>query len=114
MDVADLRPIEIPASSALAFAAVDENSPIKNVAVLIDGTQKPVRSAGDGNHTFIEVPAVLGRKPPGAESLRASRRELPSPLPDLFIRDDDPALQQPLLDQDAVQVNGRSDIRSPG
>ena len=70
------------------------NDFIENLAVLIDGTPKPVLSAGDGNHNLIEVPDVLARRSPATELLCVSRPEFPSPSPDRFIRDDDPALQQ--------------------
>lgn len=55
---------------------------VENVAILINGTPKPVLLAGDGNQHLIPVPDILARRTLVAQLLCIGRVEFPSPTPD--------------------------------
>ncbi len=40
---------------------------VENIAILINGTPKPVLSAGDGNHHLIQMPEILARRSPATK-----------------------------------------------
>jgi len=82
--------------SALFLAALYED--IQHVAVLVDGTPKILALALNRDGNLIEEPTVSTCSAPLLEASRVVEAKRGTPLPDRFVRYDDIALGQQVLD----------------
>jgi hypothetical protein len=71
---------------------------IEPVAVLIHGPPQIVTCAMNGEEDLIEVPLVARLGAPAPELIGIRLPELPAPLPDRFVGDDDSTGEQQLFD----------------
>jgi len=82
--------------SAFILAALYQD--IQHVTVLIDGTPKILALALNQYGHLIKKPAVAAWSAPLSETLRIIKAESCAPLPNRFVRHDDIALGQQVLD----------------
>jgi hypothetical protein len=71
---------------------------IEHLAVLIYGPPPIVTFAMNGEEDLIEMPRVARLGAPATELIGIRLPELPAPLPDRFIGDDDSTSEQQLFD----------------
>jgi hypothetical protein len=91
------------------------NEYVAYIPVLIDGTPEIVAPTLDVHEDFVQVPHIS--QPPLSRLQLSSvlGPELPAPLPDGFVGDDDSPLRQELLDvakaqtESVIQPNGMTD-----
>ncbi len=76
---------------------------VKDISVLVDGPPQPVHRARDGDHDLVEVPDVMAARRFALAAAGLNRSKLQRPPTDRLVRDDDPALEQHLLDQPKAQ-----------
>ena len=90
-----------------ALVTVRLNQDVDHVAVLIHGTPEILLLAVDSNEDFVQVPNIAE---PALTPLQFSgifRAELLTPDSDCFIRDDDSAFGEKILD--VSESSGRND-----
>ncbi len=76
---------------------------VEHIIALINRPPQPVFLARDRDHDLIEVPDVESARRFAPEAAHVSRSELQSPPTDRLVRNDDPALEQHLLNQPQAQ-----------
>ncbi len=91
-----------PFSGALVAARLNQD--VEHVAVLIDRPPEVVLLAIDSNKDFVQVPAIAETALTALQISDIARTELPTPDSNGFIRDDDSALGQKILDISKAQA----------
>ncbi len=81
---------------------------VEHIIALINRPPQPVFLARDRDHDLIEVPDVESARRFAPEAAHVSRSELQSPPTDRLVRNDDPALEQHLLNQPKLSGNRKS------
>ncbi len=79
------------------------NDLVKDISVLVDDPPQPVLLAHDGDHDLVEVPNVMAARRFALEAAGVRWPELQRLAADRLVRDDNPALEQHLLDQPKAQ-----------
>ena len=92
-----LQELEKEALRCMTVASgLDED--VDQVAVLIDRTPEILPLAVDRNEDLVQVPRVSEAALSSFEIPRVIRTEFQTPLPDGFVRNDDPALREQVFD----------------
>lgn len=94
-----LQPFEELAEKAFCcfFVAPTLDQNIQDVAILIHCSPQVVPLPMDGEEDLIQVPFVTTARATTAQFIGVGLPKLETPLPNRFVRDDDPTLRQKLL-----------------
>jgi len=76
---------------------------IEYVTVLVDSAPEPVLPGSDADDHLVQVPDVSQAWRLAAKAPDISRSELPTPPADRLVGNEDPALEQHLLNQSQAQ-----------
>ena len=79
------------------------NDLVEDVAVLIDGSPKPVFPAADRDDDFIQMPDIVARWFLAAQPASIVGAEFPAPSADRLVGEDDAPLEQQFFDKSQAQ-----------
>jgi hypothetical protein len=91
------------------------NEDVDHIPILVDSPPKIVPLALDVHEELVQVPGVSHATLPTSEVPCVLRSELPTPLPDGLVGDDDPPLRQEFFDvaeaqtESVIQPDGVTD-----
>ena len=85
---------------------------IENIRVVINGAPEPVFPTTNGNHRLVQMPDVLARQLLATSLFCVGRSEFPTPSPDRFTRNDNPALEEHFPDEGSTEICRRA--KRPG
>ena len=89
------------------------NQDVDPVAVLIDGAPEILLLAVDSNEDFVQVPDIAAAALTPLQFSGIVRTEFPTPQSNRFIRDDDSAFGEKILDISEAQAETMTVIAKP-